>query len=49
MTAWCACLCVDGARSVAGIGSISTKFKGATLSNCTRAGRYAAQVARNNP
>src|SRR5665213_3274740 len=49
VTAWRARLCVDWARSVAGIESISTKFKGSTLSNCARAGRYAAQVARDNP
>ena len=49
VTAWRARLCVDWARSVAGIESISTRFKGSTLSNCARAGGYAAQVARSNP
>jgi hypothetical protein len=49
VTAWRARLCVDWARSVAGIASISTRFKGSTLSNCARAGRYTAQVARSNP
>jgi hypothetical protein len=49
MTAWRARLCVDWARSVAGIESISTTFTGSTLNDCARAGTYAARVARSNP
>jgi hypothetical protein len=49
MTAWRARLCVDWARSVAGIESISTTFTGSTLTDCARAGAYAARVARSNP
>jgi hypothetical protein len=49
VTAWRSRLCVDWARSVAGIENVSTTFNGSTLSNCAHAGRYAARVASSNP
>ena len=49
VTAWRARLCVDWARSVAAIEHLSTRFRGTTLMNCARAGRYAAAVANTNP
>jgi hypothetical protein len=49
ITAWRGRLCVGWAQSVAGIESITTKFRGSTMNDCARAGGYAARVARSNP
>jgi hypothetical protein len=49
VTAWRARLCMDWARSVAGIEGIATEFEGSTLATCAQAGAYTADVARSNP
>jgi hypothetical protein len=48
VAAWRARLCVGWARSVAAIEAVPTRFPGPTLSDCGRAGRYTARVARGN-
>jgi hypothetical protein len=48
VTAWRARLCVGWARSVAAIEALPTRFPGPTLTDCGRAGRYTARVARGN-